>query len=356
VIFLKYILSPFALMYGLFMFLRRFSYSKKLFKRHTFNVPIILVGNIAVGGTGKTPHVEYLIDLLSESYRISCLSRGYKRKSKGFIRANVDESAHIIGDEPAQYKQKYKDLIDVAVCENRVKGIREILKFEPKTDIIIMDDGFQHLSVKPGLSIILSDFYNLYTHDYPMPFGRLREFKSAAQDADIIVITKCPIMVSPLEIKNIRSELKLQNHQSLLFSHFKYGEWIPLTQSAKEVATCMKSTQILLVTGIANSYPILAYAREKCIELKELKFGDHQEFTPKDIQAIKNEYDAMLSKSKIILTTEKDAMRFSCMVDQNTLNLLPIFYVPIKVAFQEPFGKEFNQIILDYVRKNTTNG
>ncbi len=354
-IFLKYILSPFALMYGIFMHIRRFLYTKKLFKRHSFNIPIILVGNIAVGGTGKTPHVEYLIDLLSESYRITCLSRGYKRKSKGYIRANVDESAHVLGDEPAQYKRKFKDLIDVVVCENRVQGIQKILSFEPKSDLIIMDDGYQHLLVKPGLSILLTDFYNLYTHDFPMPFGRLREFKSAASDADIIVITKCPIIVSPLEIKKIRSDLKLQNHQSLMFSHFKYGEWIPLTDSAKKIGFCNKSTQILLVSGIANSYPLFAFAREKCIELKELKFGDHQEFTPKDIQTIKNEYDALLSKSKIILTTEKDAMRFSCLVDQNILNLLPIFYVPIKVAFQEPYGKEFNKIIIDYVRKNTTN-
>lgn len=354
-IILKYILSPFALMYGSFMHIRRFLYSKNLFKRHTFNIPIILVGNITVGGTGKTPHVEYLIDLLSEHFRIGCLSRGYKRKSKGFIRATGNENAQIIGDEPTQYKKKYTDSIDVAVCEDRVKGIHEMIKFQPTPEVIIMDDGFQHLSIKPGLSIILSDFYNLYTHDYPMPFGRLREFKSAAQEADIIIITKCPIVVSPLEIKNIKKELNLKEHQSLMFSHFKYGDWIPLTESAKDMGFCKKSTQILLVSGIANSYPLYAYAREKCIELKELKFGDHQEFAPKHIQTIKNEYDAMLSKSKIILTTEKDAMRFSCMVDQNTLNLLPIFYVPIKVAFQEPFGKEFNQIILDYVRKNTTN-
>lgn len=338
------------------MLMRRFLYNKNVFKRHTFELPIILVGNISVGGTGKTPHVEYIIRLLTDNYRVGCISRGYKRKSKGFIRANCEENATTIGDEPAQYKTKFKDKIDIVVCEDRVTGIEKMLKFDPKPDIIIMDDGYQHLPVKAGLSILLTDFYHLYTKDYPMPSGRLREYKSAANEADIIVVTKCPTVVSPLEIKNIKAELKLKDHQSLMFSHLKYHNWVPLTEAAQDRGFCKKCTQILLVSGIADSYPFYDYARSKCFELKELKFGDHQAFSPKDIQTIKHEYDGMLSSNKIILTTEKDAMRLSCVDDQKELNLLPIFYVPINVEFQEPYGKMFNKKIFDYVRKNTTNG
>lgn len=353
---LKYILRPFASLYGFIMMVRRFLYNKNIFKRHTFDLPIILVGNISVGGTGKTPHVEYIIRLLTDNYRVGCISRGYKRKSKGFIRASGEENATIIGDEPAQYKTKFKDLIDVVVCEDRVAGIEQILKFNTKPDVIIMDDGYQHLPVKAGLSILLTDFYHPYTKDYPMPSGRLREFKSAANEADIIVVTKCPTVVSPLEIKNIKEELKLKDHQSLMFSQLKYHDWVPLTDVAKSKGFCAKTTQILLVSGIADSYPFYEYARSKCFELKELKFGDHQAFSPQDIQTIKHEYDEMLSSNKIILTTEKDAMRLSCVDDQKELNLLPIFYVPINVIFQEPYGKMFNEKIFDYVTKNTTNG
>lgn len=353
---LKYILRPFAFLYGYVMLIRRFLYTKNVFKRHTFDLPIILVGNISVGGTGKTPHVEYIIHLLSDNHRVACISRGYKRKSKGFIRASGKENATIIGDEPAQYKTKFRDLIDVVVCEDRVAGIEQILNFDLKPDVIIMDDGYQHLPIKAGFSILLTDFYHPYITDYPMPSGRLREFKSAAKEADIIVVTKCPAIVSPLEIKNFRKELKLKKHQSLMFSHLIYYDWLPLTDLAKQNSICNKTTQILLVSGIADSYPFYEYARTKCFELKELKFGDHQAFTPKDIQTIKNEYDGLLSSNKIILTTEKDAMRLSCINNQKELNLLPIFYVPINVVFQEPYGKKFNEKIFDYVRKNTTNG
>lgn len=337
------------------MSIRRFLYTKNVFKRHTFDLPIILVGNISVGGTGKTPHVEYIIRLLFDTYRVGCISRGYKRKSKGFIRASGKENATIIGDEPAQYKAKFKDLIDVVVCEDRVAGIKQMLEFDPKPDVVIMDDGYQHLPIKAGLSILLTDFYHPYTKDYPMPSGRLRELKSAAKEADIIVVTKCPIVVSPLEINNFREELKIQEHQDLVFSHLKYHDWIPLTELAKDKGFCKKSTQILLVSGIADSYPFYDYARTKCFELKELKFGDHQAFSSKDLQSIKDEYDEMLSSNKIILTTEKDAMRLSCIDNQKELNLLPVFYVPINVVFQEPYGKKFNEKIFNYVRKNTTN-
>lgn len=355
-IILKYLLRPFSFLYGFIAFIRRVLYNKNVFKRHTFDLPIILVGNISVGGTGKTPHVEYIIQLLAESYRTGCISRGYKRKSKGFIRASGNESATIIGDEPAQFKTKFKDLIDVVVCEDRVAGIQQMLKSNPKPEIIIMDDGYQHLAVKAGFSIILTDFYHPYTKDYPLPSGRLREFKSAAKEADIIIVTKCPTIISPLEIKKIKKELKLEKHQTLLFSHLKYHNWIPLTEAAKGKGFCKKCTQILLVSGIADSYPFYDYARSKCFELKELKFDDHQNFTEKNLQTIKHEYDEMFSSSKIILTTEKDAMRLSCIDNQKDLNLLPIFYVPINVAFQEPYGKMFNEKIFDYVRKNTTNG
>lgn len=340
------------------MLIRRSLYKKSIFKRHEFEVPIISVGNIAVGGTGKTPHVEYLIDLLKNDYRIATLSRGYKRKTKGFIKATAQDNAISIGDEPAQYYLKYGNFVDIVVCENRVNGINQMLGFENKPNVILMDDAYQHLSVKPGFSILLSDFYHMFYDDFVLPAGRLREFKSASADADVIIVTKCPIVVSPLEIKSIEKKMGLQQrkeNQILMFSHFKYGEWIPFTKAAEKFEFTKKTSNILLVSGIANSYPLLEYIREKCYEIKEIKFKDHQTYTNKHLSIIKEEFDLLMSKNKIIITTEKDAMRLNCIEDQKSLHLLPIFYVPIKVEFQEPYGKQFNEQILNYVSKNSTN-
>ncbi len=337
------------------MLFRRYFYKINLFKRYEFHLPIISVGNISVGGTGKTPHVEYLINLLSDNYRTATLSRGYKRETKGFIRASKTDNAKKIGDEPAQYISKYGDKIEVVVSEKRVAGIQKILDFNPKVDIILLDDAYQHLSVKPGLQIILSDFYHMIYDDFVIPSGRLREFNSAIYEADIIIVTKCPIVVSPLEIKTISKKLKLKENQRLLFSHFKYGNMIPFTEAALKFEFTKKTSNILLVTGIANSYPLFEYVREKCFEIKEIKFSDHQKYNNKHLALIQKEFDILMSKNKIIVTTEKDAMRLSCIEDQKSLHLLPIFYVPINVEFQEPYGEIFNEQIKNYVSKNSRN-
>lgn len=337
------------------MLLRRFLYNSNILKRHSFKTAIISVGNIAIGGTGKTPHIEYLINLLSDTYQIATLSRGYKRITKGFIHATSKDNALTIGDEPAQYVSKYGNKIDVVVSENRVIGINKILQFDSKPNVILLDDAYQHLSVKPGISILLTDFYNMFYDDFVLPSGRLREFNSAKKYADLIIVTKCPIVVSPLEIKTITKSIGLKPHQKLLFSHFKYGEWIPFTNAAKVFEFTKKTSNILLVSGIANSYPLYEYAREKCYEIKELKFGDHQKYGSTHLERIKNEFDLLMSKNKIIITTEKDAMRLSCIEDQKTLNLLPIFYIPIQVEFQDSYSNQFNEYILNYVSKNSTN-
>ncbi len=352
---IKYLLYPFGFLYGLIMFIRRYFYKINILKRHEFNIPIISVGNIALGGTGKTPHVEYLINLLSNDYQTATLSRGYKRKTKGFIHAGKLDNAITIGDEPAQYLSKYSDKIDVVVCEKRVVGVENILKFERKIDLILLDDAFQHLAVKSGLQIVLSDFYNMFYDDYVLPSGRLREFKSTISEADIIIVTKCPKIVSPLEIKTISEKINLHKNQKLMFSHYVYSDWIPLTEAAKKFEFTKKTSNILMVTGIANSYPLLEHVRDKCFEMKELKFSDHQNYTDKHLGLIQKEFDFLMSKNKIIITTEKDAMRLSCMEDQKSLHLLPIFYVPVKVEFQEPYGKLFNEQIINYVSKNSRN-
>lgn len=352
---IKYLLYPLGFIYGLLMYLRRFLYKINIFKRHEFNLPIISVGNIALGGTGKTPLVEYLIDLLLPQYQIATLSRGYKRESKGFIHAQKTDNAKTIGDEPSQYLSKYSDKIEVVVCEKRVLGIQNILKFDSKIDLILLDDAFQHLSVKPGLQIVLSDFYHMIYNDYVIPSGRLREFKSAILYADIVIITKCPIVVSPLEIKTISEKLHLLENQKLMFSHLSYGDWVPITQAAQEFEFTKKTSNILMVTGIANSYPLLEHVRKKCFEIKELKFNDHQNYRNNHLALIQKEFDLLMSKNKIIVTTEKDAMRLSCIEDQKALHLLPIFYVPVKVEFQEPYGGIFNEQIQKYVSKNSRN-
>lgn len=349
-----FLLYPFALIYGIASFLRNLCYNWGIFKSTKFNFPIISVGNLSMGGTGKTPHIEYLIDLLKNDFNIAIVSRGYKRKTKGFILAGDNSDAREIGDEPLQIKKKYKN-ITVAVDETRVRGINKVMKAAPKTELILLDDAFQHRSVKPGISILLTDFHKLYPEDYLFPVGTLREFRRGAQRADIIIVTKTGKVLSPITVRRIQQMIKPKEHQKLYFSHISYGKLLPLPgldiEPPKE-----NISSILLFAGIANVYPLKEKLLNMANHLNTLVFGDHHNYSKSDYQNIRTKFENIFTQNKIIITTEKDAMRIAIPKIPDELAGLPIYYMPIKVKIHKEFRTDFNKQIKEYVRENSGDG
>lgn len=304
---LRKFLLPFSLLYGFITWIRNKCYDYNILKSYSFNIPIISVGNLSVGGTGKTPQIEYLIKLLSNSKKIAVLSRGYKRKSKGFIIANNNSSAIDLGDEPFQYFKKFPEII-VAVDEKRVNGIQQLMKLPHPPEVILLDDAFQHRSVKPGLSILLTTFDDLYIDDFMLPAGNLREFKSGYKRADIVIVTKSPQNISNETQLTIKNRLKLLAHQQLYFSGTSYNEILKGGKHAILVKN-LKKYEVLLITGIANPKQLLSFLEKMEINFKHYQFGDHHRFSDQDIKKIEGEFNQITAENKIILTTEKDYVR-----------------------------------------------
>lgn len=356
--FIRILLLPISWLYGLLVFVRNKLYDFGILPSTEFTTPIISVGNLAVGGTGKTPHIEYLIRLLKSDYYIATLSRGYGRNTKGFVLAETLSTAKDVGDEPAQFKKKFSTL-RVAVDGNRVRGIKKLKQQFPSLQAILLDDAFQHRSVTPGLSILLSDFNKLYLNDYMVPSGALREFKSGAARADIIIITKCPEILLPIERKRIVDAIHPVPYQKVYFSYIKYGDFIPIHLKTTPVAKEFyfeRNFSILLLTGIANTGPLLYYLKEKVKNITPIKFHDHHTFTTKDIVMITEKFNSIVAENKIILTTEKDAMRLKDVEFSHLLEDLPVFYVPIEIDFHNKDKDNFNEQILHYVRANQKHG
>ncbi len=320
-----------------------------------FEISTISVGNLTVGGTGKTPHIEYLIRLLKPEFYIATLSRGYGRKTKGFVLSDTQSTAKDIGDEPLQFKKKFSGL-RVAVDGQRVRGIKNLLKEFPSLQAVLLDDAFQHRAVKPGLNIVLTDFSKLYLNDYVVPTGSLREFKSGIQRADIIVVTKCPEILLPIERKRLLNEINPLPHQKIYFSYIKYGDFIPVTGEgvpllAKEFYF-ERNFSMVLLTGIANTTPLEYYLKDKVKNIIPIKYNDHHHFTKMDIDTIQKIFNNIASANKIILTTEKDAMRLKSAEYTEAIKHLPVFYIPIEIEFHNKDKQEFNEQILHYVRAN----
>jgi tetraacyldisaccharide 4'-kinase len=347
----KLLLFPFAWIYGLITHIRNKLFDWKLIPSRTFNVPIISVGNLCVGGTGKTPHIEYLTRLLKPDYKIAILSRGYKRKSKGFIMVNKNHTQEEIGDEPMQYLKKFPD-VTLAVDGNRVRGIQKILDEKPDVDVILMDDGFQHRYVKPGKSVILTDYHNIYTKDHLLPAGTLRESIKGAKRADFIVVTKSPKVLSPIIRRHLVKDIKPTPQQRLFYSFVNYDNPIPLKPGAEQDVPKSKFNYILMVTGVANSYPFQEYLRRCCNELIVLEFSDHHQYTQNDMVTITNEYNKLLTRNKAIFTTEKDATRLDREEFADYLEALPFYYVPIRIKFHDCDEIRYDKLILDYVKRS----
>jgi len=338
---LRKILFPFAILYGFITSIRNFLFDKGILKSYSFDLPIIAVGNLSVGGTGKTPQIEYLIRLLSEKYKVATLSRGYKRQSEGFILANESSDALELGDEPFQFYQKFKD-IQVAVDANRKNGIEQLLFSSNKPEVILLDDAFQHRKVKAGFYIMLTSYGDLYINDFMLPTGNLRESRSGAQRADVVVVTKCPANLS-LDAQNaIKETLNLSSNQSLFFTFIEYDEMVYSDIKAINVEQ-IKTMDKLLLAGIAKPESFFAHLKNENDEC--LTFPDHHNFSESELIEIKQK-----ASDKIIVTTEKDYVRLKGSILSGQL-----YFLPIKSSFISE-EDSFNKKILNYVGQSARNG
>ncbi len=347
----NYILSK---LYGGVTKLRNFLFNKNIIASHSFDIPIISVGNLAVGGTGKTPHSEFIVENLSNNYNVAVLSRGYKRKTKGFLLADHQSTAETIGDEPYQIFATNPD-ITVAVDENRRRGIEKLMKLNPRIDVIILDDAFQHRYVKPGLSILLTDYNNLFSEDDLMPYGRLREDKENSKRADIVVVTKCEDEPSEKERLEIKQELNIEkNGQELFFSRFNYEKIYPVFDEEIETPSLNNRTNVLLVTGIENPRPLYKHLNQIVANVEHFDFPDHYQFTQEDIQKIENKF-YQTPKDKVMITTEKDAARIKSMDGVSEVLKENLFAIPIDTEIIYGEQEMFIQKINNYVKENQRN-
>jgi len=325
-----------------------------ILKQREFPVPVVVVGNISAGGTGKTPHTEYVIDLLRYKYHIGMLSRGYKRKTKGFVLATSRSTPLDIGDEPYQIYQKFGRDISVAVCEDRCTGIEELLRLDPRINLIVLDDAFQHRYVKPTVSIVLTEFNNPVFFDKLLPLGRLREPAKAIYRADMVVVTKCPPQLKAIEYRIFKNNLKLFPYQKLFFSRFNYTSLRPLFPDIRKDAPHMSwlgpDDTVLVLSGIANPKPLVRYLKGFKATIKVKVFPDHHNFNRKDLDAITKRFNELEGKQKIIVTTEKDAVR---LINNPYFphQLKPyIFYQPVDVTFDpmnvDSFDLELQKMLL----------
>lgn len=343
----KILLAPFALLYGIGISLRDFFYRKELLKGVEFNVPVIAVGNLTVGGAGKSPHIEYLIRLLNDYIEVATLSRGYKRKTKGFLEVQSNMTAETAGDEPLQFKRKFPEIV-VTVSESRTFGIPEIVKRHPRNQVVLLDDAFQHRSVKPGLNILLTEYRYPFTQDFLLPVGRLREWRSAYQRADIIVVSKCPRQLGTTERDALLQEIRPFPYQKVYFSTFSYQNPYYLFNPAQQVQLGPEF-DVLLISAIARTEYLTEYLEEQVKEVFSLEYEDHHFFTNFDISHLKRTFDALENPWKIILTTEKDGMRLELHRNFLLEHRLPVFVLPVEVEFLFGDGLKFDQQIREYL-------
>ena len=348
-------LLPLSWLYGLGVKFRNMLFEIGILHSESFDVPVISVGNITVGGTGKTPHVEYLIELLKDKAKVAVLSRGYKRRTRGFVIADDNATAKTIGDEPLQMKRKYGDDIMVAVDRKRCHGIRQLTSDEDGIDVILLDDAFQHRYVQPGVNILLVDYHRLIIYDKLLPAGRLREPLSGKNRADIVIVTKCPHDLKPMEFRVITKAMNLYPFQRLFFTCLEYRNITPVFgRGEQSLDSIGKDCHILLLTGIASPQQMIEDLSPRCPHITPLTFGDHHTFTSSDVARINNEF-AALPHPKMIITTEKDATRLIAVEGLSEEVRGAMFALPVKIRFMLGQEESFNEKIIGYVRKNSRN-
>ena len=345
-------LKPFSWLYGAGVWVRNLLFDMKVLKEQKYERPIICVGNITVGGTGKTPHTEYLLRLLLPNHRVAVLSRGYKRQSSGFHLADAHTPMRIIGDEPWQMKQKFPDAI-IAVDANRRRGITTLLTNDNTrdVDVILLDDAFQHRYVSAGLNILLTDYHRLITDDALLPAGRLREPVTSKHRAQIVVVTKCPADMKPMDYRVIQQALYLKPYQHLFFSSFRYGRLRRLFSNIPGPEEELTSdTYVLLLTGIASPEQMMMDLKCTTRHITPMFFSDHHRFKRNDVKRIEEAFTAMQGSKRLIITTEKDASRLVLFEDLTPIVRRHIYVLPIEVEILRDEAEDFNRIIQDYVR------
>lgn len=333
------LLFPFAVLYDAITSIRNAMYDRGIRPSVQFDLPVVSVGNLSVGGTGKTPMIEYLIRLFSSEYRIAALSRGYGRKTKGVRIADETDNAATIGDEPFQYYKKFKDKVVVAVGEDRAYAVPYILQHHPDTNLILLDDAFQHRSIQPSFQILLTEYNNLFVQDYLLPAGRLRESKAGASRADVIIVTKCPPNITDDAMISIESSIRRYNKKSIFFTRISYGNILPASGVSP-----YKPNKIILVTGIANPAPLKEYMTQNFILVKHFSYPDHHVYSPKELSEICN---AASASAATVVTTEKDLVKMDGEIFRNAS--IALHYLPIEIEFLK-HGKEFDELVLNSVR------
>lgn len=338
---------------------RNLIYDKAILTSKRFSIPLISVGNLSVGGTGKTPHVEFILSILKREFSVGMLSRGYKRKTSGFILADKNAMSCNIGDEPFQIFKKNQDCV-VAVDEKRVRAVAKLTELFPELHAIVLDDAFQHRQLSVGLSVLLTCYNHLFSQDSHLPGGNLRESKKSYQRADILIITKCPLNIDKYEMKRIEARVKPASHQKLFFSGYVYDDIQPVFPDYGDEKLTLNQIKenkagVLLVTGIVSPKPVLEKLKEYTIQIDYIFFPDHHNFNAKDIKLIEKKYNQIIGKEKLIILTEKDAAR---MVDNSSLSnelKSKMYFLPIRVKILDNKENELIKTITDYVTKNSGN-
>lgn len=341
----RILLLPFALLYGFVVAIRNWLYDKNLLRSSSFGLPLICVGNLSIGGTGKSPMVELLLRHLQNDFKIATLSRGYKRKTRGYALATAQTTAIDIGDEPMQFHRKFPN-VPVAVGEERIVAIPQLLHDRPETEVVILDDAFQHRSINPGLNILLTDYGNLFTRDFYLPTGDLRDARSSYKRSEIIVVTKCPAQLSEQEREAIRQEIDPRPTQKLFFTTIAYGSPYHITTNQESAPD--EQTEVLLITGIANPTPLKVYLEAHFHTYHLMEYGDHHIFTIDDFRDIKKRFDALQGTKKIILTTEKDAMRL--LKFEAEINGMPFYVLPIAHQFLFNGTNQFIETVVNFIK------
>jgi tetraacyldisaccharide 4'-kinase len=341
----RILLLPFALLYGGIVWMRNLLYDKNVFKSSSFGLPLICVGNLSVGGTGKSPMVEYLVTHLKKDFQVAVLSRGYKRKTRGYALATPGTTAIDVGDEPMLFHTKFPD-VPIAVGEERLEAIPQLLHDKPDTDVIILDDAFQHRAIRAGLNILLTDCNNLFTEDFYLPTGDLRDTKSSYKRADIIIVTKCRPDMKQEAKEEVIHDIDPLPEQPVFFTAIRYHSPYHITMHSRTYIDA--HTDVLLITGIANPKPLKVYLEERVHSYYMMHYGDHHIFTLDDWKDIKKRFNSMDTSKKIMLTTEKDAMRLLKYAGE--LNDMPLYVIPIEHQFLFGEGQRFNNLVSTFIQ------
>lgn len=354
---LNMILKPLSWIYGTGVWMRNKLFDWHILKSHSFDVPVIAVGNVAVGGTGKTPHAEYIVNALRGTHTVGVLSRGYKRHTKGFVAATPHTTPRDIGDEAYQIYHKFGRKVMVAVCENRVEGIKRMLAINPKLSVIVLDDALQHRYVKPMVSILLTEYERPMFEDHMLPYGRLRDGKSAVRRADIVIATKCPLNIQPLDFRVFDKNLNLIPAQSMFYSRFRYEPLHPVfpdvAVKAPDLTRLTDDCRLLAVSGIGNPRPFVRHLKSFAAKVRVNVFPDHHDYTRRDMELLRQRFSDMKGRRNYIVTTEKDAVR---LINNPYFphELKPyIFFMPIRVEFIQRDGLSFEDVLVRRLAGNT---